>query len=343
VSILKENEFRTFLKKRKLSPEETDYSVKTVREFEEFLQKKSVHIESARLNDLKDYIELLIKNRKNSMNTLIAIARYLSFAKKNDCLLYLIPLLNTIEILPRVGQRLSALAEEKTRRLVFEGLKLPSLGASQESYPPLTKVILDRMEAELPSKTCKEVLTWNYHGIPAAAFEEQRFFEKASSIDEYLKAQHKTLVEEMHECMKEGRLWYEQEITPRVLKFVKDNQEICTGVRHGDKIYLTKIPFAPEQYLKEKNTILKRYYACHCPLVRASIRDEKPRVSPVFCYCSGGFEKLVFDVIFEEPVEIELLESVLKGDTRCRFMMRIPEVKNASKKIEAQANEPSAC
>lgn len=333
MSTLKENEFRTFLKKRKLSPAETDFSVKTVREFERFLEKKRVHIESARLNDLKDYISLLIKNGKNSMNTLIAIARYFTFAKKNDCLIYMAPVLNTREILPDIGQRLSTLAGENTRRLVFEGFELPPLGASQESYPPLTKVILDRMEAELPNVTCKEVLTWNYHGIPAAAFDEQKkLFEKASNIDEYLKAEHRALVEEMHECMKEGRLWYEQEITPRVLKFVKDNQEICTGVRHGDKIYLTKMPFAPEQYLNEKNTTLKRYYACHCPLVRTSIRDGKPKISPIFCYCSGGFEKLVFDVIFKEPVEVELLESALKGDTRCRFMVRIPEGKCTLKK-----------
>jgi hypothetical protein len=197
------------------------------------------------------------------------------------------------------------------------------------------------MEAELPSETCKEVLTWNYHGIPAVAFEEQRrLFEKASNIDEYLKAQHKMLVEEMRECMKEGRLWYEQEITPQVLKFMRDNQEICTGVRHGDKIYLTKIPFAPQQYLEEKTTTLKRYYACHCPLVRTSIRDGKPKISPSFCYCSAGFEKLAFDVIFEEPVEAELLETALKGDIRCRFTVRIPKGKHKQRKGGEQVDEP---
>jgi len=47
----------------------------------------------------------------------------------------------------------------------------------------------------------------------------------------------------------------------------------------------------------------------------------------MFCYCSGGFEKVHFDVIFDEPVEVELLESVLKGDMRCRFANKIPQGK----------------
>jgi hypothetical protein len=72
---------------------------------------------------------------------------------------------------------------------------------------------------------------------------------------------------------------------------------------------------------------MRKYYACHCQLVRTAIRDGKPKISPVFCYCSGGYEKLPFDVIFGEPVEIELLESVLKGDTRCRFAITIPKGK----------------
>ena len=325
VSVLRESEFRKYLKKRRLSSKEIDFSVKTIGKFERFLKDRRLSIDAAKLEDLKDYISLLKAKGSNSLNTLVALARYFGFVKRNDFFIYIAPPLNAREVLPGVGQRLAAIAGENTRRKVFEGFELPPLGASQEDYPRLTKVVVDRMEAELPEEKCREVLTWNYHEVPRAAFEEQKkLFEKTSSIDEYLKSEHKRLVKEMRECMKEGRLWYEQEITPEVLRFVKDNQEICTGIRHGDKIYMTKMPFAPQQYLKEKDITLKRYYACHCPLVRTSIRDGKPKISPVFCYCSGGFEKLAFDVIFGESVNVELLESALKGDVRCRFVVRIP-------------------
>jgi hypothetical protein len=127
--------------------------------------------------------------------------------------------------------------------------------------------------------------------------------------------------------MKEGRLWYEQEITPEVVAFVKNNQEIITGVRRGDKIIKVKIPYAPKQFLEEKDPTMKGYYACHCQLVRAALREGKPRIPSTFCYCSAGFEKVHFDVIFGEPVEVEVLETILNGDPCCRFAIQIPKSK----------------
>lgn len=127
--------------------------------------------------------------------------------------------------------------------------------------------------------------------------------------------------------MKKGRIWYEQQITPEVVEFVKRNPEMANGIRRGDKIYVTKIPYAPSDYLKEKDPTLKRYYACHCPLARTAIRDGTPKIPAVFCYCSGGFETFAFDTIFDQTTEVELLESALKGDPRCRFAITIPKGK----------------
>jgi len=276
---------------------------------------------------LKEYVSLLIEEGKNSMDRLVAIARYCNLARKNEYYVYFASILGARNVLPDLGERLATIAGEETRTKVFQGFMLPPLGSPQESYPRLTQKIMDKMESELPSGTCKKILTWNYHKVPVEAFKEKRErFEKAASIDEYLKDEHKRLVGELERSMKDGRLWYEQEITPEVLEFVRSNQEICTGVRRGDKIYVTKISYMPKQYLKEKDPTLKRYYACHCPLVRSAIR-EGVEISPRFCYCSGGYEKLHFDVIFGEPVEVELLESVLKGDMRCRFANKIPRGK----------------
>jgi len=330
-----ENEFRKHLQERKLSAENADFAVSAVREFEEHLEEKGTTFESAGLGVLKEYVSLLIEEGKNSMGRLIAIARYCNLARKNEYYVYFASILGARNVLPDLGERLATIAGEETRTKVFQGFELPPLGSPQENYPRLTRMIVDRMEAELPSETCKKILTWNYHRVPAEAFKEkEERFEKANSIDEYLKDEHKRFIEELKGFMKEGRIWYEQEITPEVLEFVMGNQEICTGVRHGERIYLTKIPYAPKQYLKEKDPTLKRYYACHCPLARSAIRDRKTKISPMFCYCSGGFEKLGFDVILGEPVEVELLESALKGDMRCRFAIRIPRGKM---KVRARA------
>ena len=323
-----ENEFREHLKGRGLNAENIDFAVGAVKDLESYLEERKASFESADLDALKNYVSLLIKEGKNSRDQLVALARYCRFAKKNDYFVYLVSLFGARNVLPDIGERLGTIAGEETRRKVFNGFELPPLGSPQASYPKLTQKVVDGLEAELPSETCRRVLTWNYHKVPVEAFKEKKErFEKASSIDEFLKDEHRRFIEELTGYLKRGEIWYEQEITPEVLELVKCNREIQNGVRHGDKIYVSKIPFAPKQYLTEKDPVMKRYYACHCQLVRTAIRDGKPKISPVFCYCSAGYEKLPYDVIFDEPVKIELLESVLKGDMRCRFAITIPRGK----------------
>jgi hypothetical protein len=73
---------------------------------------------------------------------------------------------------------------------------------------------------------------------------------------------------------------------------------------------------------------MKRYYACYCPLARAAIIMGEPKMPLDWCYSSGGFRKLMFDVVFEEQTKVEVLESVLAGNARCRFRIRIPEGKS---------------
>ncbi|MDH5787651.1 MAG: hypothetical protein OEZ40_05100 [Candidatus Bathyarchaeota archaeon] len=311
-----------------MSTKDIDFAVGAIGEFEGYLANKSVSLESADLETLKDYVSLLIQQGKNSWERLVAIARYCNLAKKNDYYVYFTSILGARNVLPDIGERLAAIAGEEIRCRVYQGFKLPPLGLPQENYPRLTQGVMDRMETELPSETVKKVLTWNYHKVPVEAFKERKErFEKAASIDEYLKDEHKRFIEELEKFVKNGEIWYEQEITPEVVEFVRDNQEICTGVRYDDRIYVTKIPYVPMQYLNEKDPTMKRYYACHCPLARSAIREGKPKISSMFCYCSGGFEKVHFDVIFGEPVEAELLESALQGNMRCRFANKIPRDK----------------
>jgi hypothetical protein len=311
-----------------LSAKDISSAIKAVKDFEEHLKTEKCTLKSAGLDALREYISLLIKEGRNSEDKLVAIARYCYYTKKKDLYIYFTGILGATNVLPDIGERLAEIAGEETRRRVYQGIEFPPLGAPQDDYPKLTKTILDKMKVELPQAKCLEVLTWNYHQVPASVFKEaKKRFEKSASIDEYLKDEHGRLVEELESCMKKDQLWFEQEITPEVLEFVKNNQEINTGIRRGNRIFKVKIPYAPKQFLREKDPTMRKYYACHCQLARTAIRDGKPKISPTFCYCSAGFEKLHFDVIFNEPVEVELLETLLKGDSRCRFAIKIPKSK----------------
>jgi len=320
-----ESEFQVFLEGRKEIPEKIEFAMSAVKDFEGYLRNKKVALEKADLTLLKECISLLISEGKNSEDRLVAIARYCRFAKKNEYFIHIAGIVNGREVLPGIGTRLGRVAGEEVRHRVFEGIELPPLGAPQEAYPHLTQMIVRRMEKELSPEKCREVLTWNYHEIPTEAFlGHKERFEKAGNIDDYLREEHRRFIEEITRFMNEGRVWYEEEITPEIIEFAEGDQEISIGKRIGDRIYVTKIPFAPKQYLEERDPRLKRYYACHCPLVRTAIRDGRPKIPSTFCHCSAGFTKVAYDVIFGKPVEIEMLESVLNGDSRCRFAIKIP-------------------
>jgi hypothetical protein len=165
-----DKEFRNFLMERKMSQKDTDFAINSVKEFEEYLEKKNLYFESAGIDILKEYLSMLIGDGKNSMERLRAIARYCYLAEKNELYIYFTSILNARNVLPDIGKRLASIAGEGTRRKVFQGFKLPPLGSPPPEYAKLTHMIISRLETELPRETCKEILTWNYHNIPAEAF-----------------------------------------------------------------------------------------------------------------------------------------------------------------------------
>jgi hypothetical protein len=121
----------------------------------------------------------------------------------------------------------------------------------------------------------------------------------------------------------ENRLWYTVEINDEVLKFVQSDPEMEVGRRDGDKIYISKIPYNAVRYLHESDVRMKRYHACHCPWMRESILENRP-VSADACYCSLGHASHYLAGL-NRKLKGEVLESVVQGDLRCRFVFHLPE------------------
>lgn len=325
---MKEKEFREFLQGRKMGEEQIDDAVEAVLEFEKDMESKGGALASATIEDLKGYISLLMNRGENSMDRLLALARYCYMAKRNDLYIYFTSILGGRRVLPSISERLASLMGEQAKAKIFEGVETPPLGTPPEELPWPTKRLMDRLVAELPPEVYRRVLAGNHHRIPLEAFEGlKKLYDESESIDEFLKKKHERAVAELEEFSAEGKIWYEQEITPRVVEFVRGNQEVLGGVREGDKIYFTKIPYDPDAYLRETDPLMKRYHACHCTLARATILTGEPEISPEWCYCSAGYGKTPYDVIFGEETEVEMLENALAGDPRCRFAVKIPEGK----------------
>ncbi|NNG01900.1 MAG: hypothetical protein HKM93_21110 [Desulfobacteraceae bacterium] len=92
------------------------------------------------------------------------------------------------------------------------------------------------------------------------------------------------------------------------------------GIIKGDTIIATKIPRSEniESYFAETGTDEKRKSYCHCPRVCHAI-ENGISISPLYCYCGGGFYRTLWERILDRPVRIRLLNSIIQGDDICRF------------------------
>ena len=55
------------------------------------------------------------------------------------------------------------------------------------------------------------------------------------------------------------------------------------------------------------------------------VRNQLDKGMPVqCCYCRAGWYRQQFEGIFEKPIRIEIVKSVLRGDDVCRFAIHIP-------------------
>jgi hypothetical protein len=324
--MLIEKDFVEYLRSFRATEETVTFSIDFMNQFESFSKSFDSKESNDRLTDIKAFCSEFIAGKDNSLEKVIAFARYNMFIKRESAIIYLITMLGTFGVLESIQERMNELVGEKKTEEIFHNISKPPLGSIYETYPPIIKSLLDEMQQKLPFHTCKNVLAGNHHNIPIESFQEdKKKYEDCGSIDAFLVYHHAKFLKEIEECMLADKLWYEQRITPLVIEFIKNNPEIHAGVREGNKLYITKIPYDSDPFLRETDPQKKRFLACHCPFVRSSIADGAIQVPKLWCYCTGGFEKLRYDVIFDKSLDVEVLETVLNGDDRCRFAITLPQ------------------
>lgn len=77
---------------------------------------------------------------------------------------------------------------------------------------------------------------------------------------------------------------------------------------------------------REGDVIHAAYDRCYCGAV-SKVREP---FSATYCHCSCGWYRQLFETLLHRPVEVELLGSIIQGDERCRFLIRVrgPERRN---------------
>jgi hypothetical protein len=71
-----------------------------------------------------------------------------------------------------------------------------------------------------------------------------------------------------------------------------------------------------EHLRREGGVIHAAYDRCYC----GSVSKTREPLSVTYCYCSCGWYRQLFETLLDEPVEVELLSSIVQGDENCRFL-----------------------
>jgi hypothetical protein len=211
---------------------------------------------------------------------------------------------------------------------------LPPLGAGEGERCAYTRTITERMAQQITPQEAREAWFHVQHGLLAGFWrksdmaDQEIYRQCGNNIDAFLDLKRRERDALLTRLRDEDKLWYTVEINDEVLEFVKSDPEMEVGRREGDKVYITKIPYNAARYLHETDPAMKRYCACHCPLLREAIRKGPP-ISPDVCNCSLGHASHYLAGL-GQPLKGEVLESAVKGDVRCRFVFYLPGKDNDS-------------
>ncbi len=294
-----------------------------VREFAGFLESEGLRkSEAAGKPEAEAFARRLIGEGRNTLENFYALADYAEWAGWRGLHVAWIELADCHNALDVLASEIRRGHGEQARAGIFPR-PLPPLGAGETERSGSTREITERMAGILTAEQSRRAWFKVQHGIPAGHWEnsdaaDRETFLQAGSIDAFLAFKRRERDILLTRLRDEDKLWYTVRITDKVLEFVKSDPEMEVGRREGEEIFVSKIPYNAVRFLEETDPRMKRYYACHCPLVRQSILEDRP-ISPDVCHCSLGHASHYLAGI-GRPYRGEVLESALKGDVRCRFV-----------------------
>ena len=314
--------FRVMLEERKVPVEKLDAALSLAERFENYAQHSNGGFST---ETVWAFSKVLIEEKQNTEENLITLARYGLFIRNNPIFVAFLEALDGSEAQENLYRRVAERFGEAVRDEVFAGIGVIPFGIPTPEKPGYMQPVIERLEQVTGAEACKEFLSDCLRDLPDEIYASEReVYGSCKDIDEYLVKKKQRFVAQLEICQREGRLFFAQEITDEVLEFVRSEPEMGGGVRDGNVVYETKIPFMTREYLAEDNETLKRFYYCHCPWARYAVKNNE-KVTPAFCNCSAGFHKKPWEIALGKKVKVDVLESVLQGDTRCRFAIHLPE------------------
>ena len=273
---------------------------------------------------LENYFSI---NFKHDYFPYLVIARLLYLSDQKELYLFLKTYVGQYGVIENIEETMKSLIGESQKEMIFKDLEKPYLGMRYKDINQFTENFINQLEANLPMEDLKSCLAKNNHDIPIEPFlKEKEIYEQSGSLSIYLKDLHNRKIAMLEKHYKDNTIWTEQKVTKEFLEYVKSNQEVLSAKLVDNALYVTKVPYDIDLYFNAKTDNEKAYALCHCPFAREATLDDDINISSNWCYCSGGFAKVLYETIFDQELPIEITHSALKGDQMCRFKIDLKDV-----------------
>jgi len=312
--------FSIYLSRFHLPDSEIEQQVSCMLVFERWLAKRGSTLETATIGEIRAYLKRLIKKDKNGIDNLLPLLFYYEHSDRIDLNIYLSDVIHGGQEYEEILERVEKLAGFDVAWRIEHECPLPPLGTDPSFFPEYTGRLLRKLFAILPDADVLPAIydTEKSH-LPMLYEYKIALFQAAGSIDEYLLASAKLELLRLKVLQRGNTKWNEVYITDEFLRRISQNQELLSGVRRGNRIYVTMQPAQPAKYIKAKTLEKKRYYTCHEPNINAGFLTGIPDVSIVWCDRCVSRIRTKYECLLGRPLTAELVESALLGDTACRI------------------------
>jgi effector-binding domain-containing protein len=184
----------------------------------------------------------------------------------------------------------------EARAQIMAGIEEVTPESPLEAYTEWIREAMDRLDALTDDPVQKyQALSCCAHVFPAERIGELRvLYERRREVDDVLRAMYK------------DPAWYED------------------PVRKENVIYMRKVPYDPEGYENGTTAAERRKAYCHCGFVRPYLDDIPSALSPTFCWCGSGWYKRLWEGILGQPIQIDHVETLLKGNDQCTLTITLP-------------------
>lgn len=219
--------------------------------------------------------------------------------------------------LSRLSNCLDQEVSDETKEYILAGSGDLTSRTSKDEVFQWTREAMKRLEERVDDPKRRDIMTGCACHYPSANLQDVRsVYVDTGDLD----LVH-TLLQEKFEAFLENDLRLEQDLIDEV----NSRGWGLAGFKNGKTVVATKIPKSGDlrDYFEESDPEIRRGLYCHCPRVREAVNASE-KMPITYCYCGAGFYKDLWEQIIQEPVEVEVLESVLVGGDECKIAIYLP-------------------